>query len=387
MLGGIVFAFFNAILTGILDVDEEGSWYQNRIEKRAKEHPYDSADEPGRGLMMLEIDGLSYWHIKQALDDGLMPTLSQMIEEDGYVLSHVDCGLPSMTSSCQAGIMFGDNYDIPAYRWYDKEKKKLYVSASDATELNARYAHGEGLMRKGSSIMNMMAGDAEKSLFTMANMWSGTEEEKKHRAQDVALLMLNPYFLMRMLVLFFWETGRELWEAFKQKVKNVQPRLNRLEHGYPFVRAAMCGLMRDMSTNIAILDMMRGAPSIYMLYLGYDEVAHHSGPWTSDAFGDLRRLDKTFAAPAPRRQGKGAAALQLYHPVRPRPVVWRHLQAALRHGHQGVHRAAAAARHHRDAVDRRRHGGHGPAEHGGRTVQHAADRDDRRLQLDDGQAG
>ena len=32
-----------------------------------------------------------------------------------------------------------------------------------------------------------------------------------------------------------------------------------------------------------------------MLYLGYDEVAHHSGPWTSDAFGDLKRLDKTFA--------------------------------------------------------------------------------------------
>ncbi|MCB0069909.1 MAG: alkaline phosphatase family protein, partial [Caldilineaceae bacterium] len=54
-------------------------------------------------------------------------------------------------------------------------------------------------------------------------------------------------------------------------------------------------LMRDISANIAILDMMRGAPSIYMLYLGYDEVAHHSGPWTSDAFGDLKRLDHTFA--------------------------------------------------------------------------------------------
>ena len=295
VVGGIVFAFFNAVLTGVLDIDEEGSWYQNRIEKRAKAQPYDSAGEPGRGLMMLEIDGLSYWHIKKAIDDGLLPTLAQLIQEEGYVLSHVECGLPSMTSSCQAGIMFGDNHDIPAYRWYDKEKKKLYVSASDATELNARYAHGDGLMRKGSSVMNMMAGDAEKSLFTMANMWSGTEAEKKRRAQDVALLMLNPYFLMRMLVIFLWETGRELWEAFKQKAQNVQPRLNRLEHGYPFVRAAMCGLMRDISTNIAILDMMRGAPSIYMLYLGYDEVAHHSGPWTSDAFGDLRRLDKTFA--------------------------------------------------------------------------------------------
>jgi uncharacterized membrane protein YvlD (DUF360 family) len=295
ILGGIVFAFFNAILTGILDVNDEGSWYQNRIEKRAKEQPYDSAEEPGRGLMMLEIDGLSYWHIKKALDDGLMPTLAQMIKEDGYALSPVDCGLPSMTSSCQAGIMFGDNHDIPAYRWYDKEKQKLYVSASDATELNARYAQGHGLMRKGSSIMNMMAGDAEKSLFTMANMWSGSEEEKQRRADDVALLMLNPYFLARMVALFFWETGRELWEALKQKMNNVQPRLNRLEHWYPFVRAAMCGPMRDISANVAILDMMRGAPSIYMLYLGYDEVAHHSGPWTSDAFGDLKRLDKTFA--------------------------------------------------------------------------------------------
>jgi hypothetical protein len=57
----------------------------------------------------------------------------------------------------------------------------------------------------------------------------------------------------------------------------------------------MSTLMRDISAQIAILDMMRGAASIYMLYLGYDEVAHHSGPWTRDAFGDLKRLDKTLA--------------------------------------------------------------------------------------------
>lgn len=295
ILGGIVFALFNSILTGVLEVDDEGSYYQNRIERRAKERPFDSAGEPGRGLMMLEIDGLSYWHLHKALDDGLLPTIKAMMEEDGYVLSRTDCGLPSMTSACQAGIMFGDNSDIPAYRWYDKSQQKLYVSSSDATELNARYAHGQGLMRHGSSIMNMFNGDAEKSMFTMANMFSADEVEKKRRAQDVALLMLNPYFLTKALVLFFWETGRELWEAWQQHRKDVQPRLNRLEHGYPFLRAAMSTLTRDICTNLAILDMMRGAPSIYMLYLGYDEVAHHSGPWTSDAFGDLKRLDKTFA--------------------------------------------------------------------------------------------
>ena len=123
--------------------------------------------------MMVEIDGLSYWHIQKAIDDGLMPTMKAMMESEDYHLTRVECGLPSMTSSCQAGIMFGDNYDIPAYRWWDKSKKKLYVSASDATELNDRYAHGQGLMRQGSSIMNMMDGDAEKSMFTMSTMKIG----------------------------------------------------------------------------------------------------------------------------------------------------------------------------------------------------------------------
>ena len=294
LLGAVAIGFFNTILTGILDIDDEGSWYQNRVERLAREDPFAAAATPGLGLMMVEIDGLSYWHIKQALDDGLLPTLQAMIDEDGYQLSLTDCGLPSMTSSCQAGIMFGDNHDIPAYRWYDKRRQKLFVSASDATELNARYARGQGLMRDGSSIMNMMNGDAQKSMFTMANMFEAGKDEKRRRANDITLLMLNPYFLTRALALFVVELGRELWEAWQQRRHAVQPRLNRLEHWYPFVRAAMCSLMRDISANLAILDMMRGAPAIYMLYLGYDEVAHHSGPWTDDAFGDLTRLDHTL---------------------------------------------------------------------------------------------
>ena len=195
LIGGIVIAFFNTILTSILDVNEEGSYYQNRIEKRARQEPFDSASEPGRGLMMVEIDGLSYWHIKKAINDGLMPAMSEMMAEDGYRLSLTDCGLPSMTSACQAGIMFGDNYDIPAYRWFDKSEQRLIVSADDATELNARYAHGNGLMRQGSSIDNMFDGDAEKSMFTMANMTIGSDEEKKRRADDVRLMMLDPAFL------------------------------------------------------------------------------------------------------------------------------------------------------------------------------------------------
>ncbi|MCA9869342.1 MAG: phage holin family protein [Anaerolineae bacterium] len=294
IVAGIIFAAINIVLTGIVEVDEEGSYYQGLIERRAAREPFDIASEPGIGLVMMEIDGLSYHHISKALDDGILPTLQKMIDEEGYVLTKVDCGIPSQTSACQAGIMFGDNTDIPAFRWYDKDKQKLYVSGNDAGELNARYS-GNGLMRGGSSIDNMLNGDASKSLLTLADLRTSDKEEDRQRAGDISLLMMHPYFFMRTIALFFGSTVRELWQGWQQRRKDVRPRLNRLEHFYPFVRAATCVLVRDISANLTILDIVRGSPSIYVTWPGYDEVAHHSGPWTSDAFGELKRYDSVIA--------------------------------------------------------------------------------------------
>ncbi len=295
IIASIVLAIINTVITGVIELDDEGSFYQNRIERAARRQGFSGAAEPGRGLVMMEIDGLSYHHLHQALADGLMPTLQAMIDEEGYVLSKVDCGIPSQTSACQAGIMFGDNHDIPAFRWYDKSQQKLMVSSKDASDLNARYAQGNGLMRGGSSISNMLNGDAEKSLLTLADIRAGDAEQRKRRAEDIRLLMLHPYFFMRTIVLFFGMVGRELWEGWQQRRKDVIPRLNRLHGGYPFIRAATSVLVRDLGANLTALDIVRGAPAIYLTWVGYDEVAHHSGPWTSDAFGELKRYDQVIA--------------------------------------------------------------------------------------------
>jgi hypothetical protein len=295
VIASVILAIVNSVFTGMMELDDEGSFYQSRMERLARQQPFTGAAEPGRGLVMMEIDGLSYHHLKKALADGLMPTLQAMIDEEGYVLSKVDCGIPSQTSACQAGILFGDNDDIPAFRWYDKDRQKLIVSGKDASELNARYARGNGLLRGGSSIDNMLNGDAEKSLLTLADIRIDDEEQNKRRAEDIRLLMLHPYFFMRTIVLFLGMVVRELWEAWHQKRKNITPRLNRLHGGYPFVRAATSILVRDLSANLTILDIVRGSPSIYVTWPGYDEVAHHSGPWTTDAFGELKRYDGIIA--------------------------------------------------------------------------------------------
>jgi uncharacterized membrane protein YvlD (DUF360 family) len=290
-LGSLMFSAINLIITNILTIDDENSFYQGLIERLAKRRMYQINDDSGRGLVMLEIDGLSYHHMKKAIADGWMPNVKQMIDEENYSLSRVDCGLPSQTSACQSGIMFGDNYDIPAFRWFDKDRNKLMVSSGDATEINARYALGNGLMRSGTSINNMMNGDAQNSLLTLADLRGGSPVEKKQRASDIYLLMLDPYFFTRTIILFCWDIMVELLQAFRQRMRNETPRLNRLHKAYPVLRAATNVFMRDVSANLAKLEIIRGSPAIYLTWPGYDEVAHHSGPWTRDAFGTLKQYD------------------------------------------------------------------------------------------------
>ncbi len=289
--GGLVFASVNTVITGVLTITDDDSFYQGIVERLARRQTFRGAADPGVGLVMLEIDGLSYQHIQTAVNEGYMPTVREMIEEDGYVLSRIDCGLPSQTSACQAGIMFGDNYDIPSFRWYDKSLQKLFVSSRDASAINERYARGHGLMRGGSSINNMLNGDAEKSVLTLSNLTTETREERRRRAEDIYLLALNPYFLMRTIVLFLSDALREVWEYQQDRRRKISPLLNRMRRYYPFVRAATTVLMRDIAAYLITLDIARGAPSLYMTWPGYDEVAHHSGPSSRHALRTLRSYD------------------------------------------------------------------------------------------------
>ena len=294
VLASIIIAVLNVVIASVLNLGDEDSYYRQRTEQKAAATPFPTADEPGRKLVMLEIDGLSYHHVKKALEDGRMPTMQAMIEEEGYVLTKVDCGIPSQTSACQAGIMFGDNDDIPAFRWFDKTEGKLIVSSSDAGLLNERYAKGNGLMRGGSSISNMLNGDAYKSMMTAADLRTAGEAEAKLRADDVYLLMLDPSFLLSTIARYLGMVGIELWEGWQQRRHDVTPRLNRLHEFYPFVRAATSVMLRDLGASFAVMDILRGSPAIYVTWPGYDEVAHHSGPWTRDAFNELARYDKVI---------------------------------------------------------------------------------------------
>lgn len=291
-IGGVVLGSTIALFSAILGIEDTGSFYESVIERRLMMQRDLPPNEATSGLVMLEIDGLSYHHIRRAIAAGYMPNVRAMIERQGYVLSRVDCGLPSQTSACQAGILFGDNYDIPAYRWYDKSQGRLFVSGSDAAEINARFATGQGLLRGGASVGNLVNGDADISLLTASDLRGGTPEQRLARAHDVYLLLLNPDFMMRVVGLFVGETLLEVGQYARDVLAGTRPRLNRLRNFYPFVRSSATVFMREVSGLLTLMQIVRGEPAIYTAWPGYDEVAHHSGPWSRHALGTLRGFDR-----------------------------------------------------------------------------------------------
>ena len=109
------------------------------------------------------------------------------------------------------------------------------------------------------------------------------------------------------------------------------PRLNRLHGAYPLVRAATCVLMRDLSVNLTIMDIMRGSPAIYVMLRGL----RRGGPsfWPVDRRrlrrarplrpGSIARVHRVIEEKAPR-------PYELLRPLRPRSVLRGHLPPALR---------------------------------------------------------
>ncbi len=297
LLGSIVLSVVNTFITGLISIDQDYAFYDGVVSwlSRQRLEPHDQT--LSRGLVILEIDGLSYQRVQRAIDMGLMPNMKALLDEQTYGLSHVDCGFPSQSSSCQAGIMYGDNYDIPAFRWYDKEQARLFVSnnLSDAAELNQRFFNGHGLLRGGTSINNLLSGEAARSLMTISTLRDNLGDEAPHSGYDLSLVFLNPYLFTRAVVLTILDLLLEFYQATRNRLRNVQPRVNRLNRAYPFLRAATNIFLRDVGTNAVILDVMRGSPAIYTTFMGYDEIAHHAGPDSADALNSLKGFDRSLA--------------------------------------------------------------------------------------------
>jgi uncharacterized membrane protein YvlD (DUF360 family) len=276
------------VVVGANDDDTYSLRSIQRIARRSGERVV--TDEPG--ILFLEIDGLALPVLRNAMRDGNAPTMARWLAEDTHALAEWETDLSSQTGASQAGILLGSNEDISAFRWVEKETGTLMTCSApaDCAEIERRRGTGIGLLRDGgASRGNLLSGEADHLILTVSRLEAERKANPGYRA-----FLANGFNVTRALVLFFWEVFLEITASARQRRRDVRPRGHR-GGVYPFLRAAMCVVVRDLIVYGVLSDMMKGRPAVYATFSSYDEVAHHSGLERADTLEALRKLDEQFA--------------------------------------------------------------------------------------------
>ena len=135
------------ILSSLLTIDDDNAWYRNVVHRRARRRTkVEETDEPG--FVFLEFDGLARPILERAIDKGLMPNLARWLETGSHQLVGWEPDMSSQTSASQAGILLGNNHNIPAFRWYDRAAKEIRTSGDPKflAGLEKTLSSGNGLL-------------------------------------------------------------------------------------------------------------------------------------------------------------------------------------------------------------------------------------------------
>jgi hypothetical protein len=274
------------VVAGTNDDDAYTIRVIQRIARRSGERT--ETDEPG--LVFLEIDGLAKPVLQRAMRDGNAPTMARWLAEGTHRFVEWETDLSSQTGASQSGILLGSNEDIPAFRWVEKKTGRIIACSApdDCAEIERRHS-GNGLLRDGgASRGNLLSGEAEHVILTVSRI-----EAEKGKNPGYRAFFANGHNVTRALVLFTWEVLLEWVAALRAIRRDVLPRGHR-GGLYPFMRAAMCVVVRDLIVFGVLSDLMKGRPAVYATFSSYDEVAHHSGLERADTLEALRKLDQQF---------------------------------------------------------------------------------------------
>ena len=324
----VAITLVNSLATALLAIDDDDFYYRNVIRRQARRRAAASAESDVPGVYFLEIDGLAHDIVQRAIRDGHAPTLARWLRDGSHRLIGWETDWSSQTGACQAGLLHGSNDDMPAFRWWEKDRGAAIVTnhPKDAAEIERRHSDGRGLLHEdGASRANILSGDAPHTLLTMSTVLDRGRPGRL--GQDYYAYFANPYSVTRTFLLAIGDIAQELYFASQQRRRDIRPRIKR-SFSYAFVRAWGTVVQRDLQVAAVIGDLYAGRPVGYTTFLAYDEVAHHSGVERIDAMTTLRRVDRQLAriesaaahAPRPYRfvvlsdhgQSQGATFLDRY---------------------------------------------------------------------------
>lgn len=252
---------------------------------------------PAPGLVFLQLDGVGYEVLRRAAADAVMPTVQAWLD-DGHRIASWRTDWSSQTGASQLGILHGSNFDVPAFRWYEKDTGEVVVCnrPTSAAELQRRAVErtGDGglLSLDGASRGNLFSGGADQ-LALVLSVSARRGRANRSRAGYFAYFS-DPANAVRTALSFVAEVVREIGQSVRARLRGDRPRVSR-GGLYPLIRAFATVVERDVVVAAVIGDVLAGRAAVYADLVAYDEVAHHSGPSGRDTDRVLARLDRSLA--------------------------------------------------------------------------------------------
>ncbi len=250
-------------------------------------------DQPAApGLVLIQIDGLAYPQLQQALDKGEMPFLKHLLQNRQYRLHRTYSGLPSTTPACQGELFYGLQTAVPAFSFMDRESGQIVRMYEPATATKVEIALANNghspLLKGGSAYVANFTGGAEEPHFCPAALGWGLPL-RRAKPWVLALFLLTHWLsFARLAALLVIEFGLALVD-FLRGIIEGQDFFKELK--FIPTRVGICILLRELATIGAYLDVARGLPVIHLNFLGYDEQAHRRGPDSLFAHWSLKGID------------------------------------------------------------------------------------------------
>lgn len=245
-------------------------------------------------LVILHIDGLSAAMLQRAVDAGRMPFVRQLLDREGYELHRYRCGVPSTTPFAQAGILYGDNSEIPSFRWWDRERRLLVKFGAGSTfkmVADKYFRNSRPLTQGGACIAACYSAGA-------AETFGISYQDRAYRPRDrsrSALAVLLPYLANPVHVGdWLWQTVHVLGRTARDY--GIALRQGRRPAGRYVVTDVVEESFVHHLTRYAVQKAMRADYSpIYAGFYAFDETAHAFGPDDPSAQRILAHVDHTIS--------------------------------------------------------------------------------------------
>lgn len=253
------------------------------------------AGAPGRppGMLVVQLDGVSAPVLDQARAAGLVPTLDRWLTSGTHRVEPWWARVPATTPASQAGLLYGDSSAVPAFRWWDRGLGRLVVANHplDAAAIERGLAGDKGLLAGGGvAVSSLLSGDSETAYLVMGRSRGRRGQGGAGPGTGYLRFFADPFVLARALTVTAGEMVKELYQARRQREHGVVPRISR-GGWYVLLRGLSNVLLRDVSTSVTAGALARGAPTVFLALVDYDEVAHHAGPTRPESLRALEGLD------------------------------------------------------------------------------------------------